>query len=200
MSKSLTNPLQNIIKRASLALPMETGKVAEQQARIDRRRGQVVILADVSASMEMPAWGGRRKIDVLREAVAATRDGIPARLIAFSDESREVDSIPEPDANTNLTAGLKAALAHDPGVTLVISDGQPDRPQEALKLARQFRGVIDALYIGPETDTAAIQFMRDLTAAGGGNCTKNDITTVTGAKSLTRKIVLMLTQLPGPSA
>lgn len=192
MSKSLINPLQNIIKRASLALPMETGKVAEQQSRIDRRRGQVVILADVSASMEMPAWGGRRKIDVLRESVAATRDGIPARLIAFSDEAREVNSIPEPDANTNLTAGLKAALSHDPGVTLVISDGQPDRPDEALKLARQFRGVIDVLYIGPETDTAAIQFMRDLAAASGGTWAKNDITTVSGARNLTRQIVLML--------
>lgn len=193
MNKSLTNPLQHIIKRAATTLPAQTGKVAIQQAQIDRRLGQVVILADVSASMESPACGGLRKIDVLRDAVSLARGRSTARLIAFSDRAREVESIPEPEANTNLTAGLKAALAHDPGITLVISDGQPDRPDEALAIARRFRGVIDVLYVGPDSDVTAIAFMRRLAEATDGRVTLNDVTREDGARLLASRIAGLLT-------
>lgn len=192
MSKELTTKLQGIIKQAAQTLPAQTGKVAAQQAKIDRRRGQAVILADVSDSMQDLVGESQRKIDILREAVTVARSKSSARLMVFSDQAREVESIPEPEANTNLTAGLKAALAHDPGVTLVISDGQPDRPDEALAIARQFRGVIDVLYIGPDSDLDAIAFMRRLAAAAGGGVTMNDVAKEDGARSLAGRIIGLL--------
>lgn len=194
MSKDLANPLQALVKKAALTLPANTGSTALQQARIDKRAGEVVILADVSGSMESPAAGGRRKIDVLRDAVGAARGG--ARLVAFSRAAREVQQIPEPESSTDLAAGLEFARRFDPGVTLVISDGEPDSESDALAVARQFRGAIDVLYIGLESNTHAIDFMRRLAAASGGTVTINDVATPAGVRMLQQRIAGLL---PGPA-
>jgi len=192
MSKALTNPLQSIIKQAAATLPASTGKVATQQARINRRTGETVILVDVSISMDGPAWGAQRKIDVLRDAVDVIRQRQPCKLIAFSAAARDVERVPEPEANTDLVAGLKAAQAHDPGITLVISDGLPDNEHAALDVARTFRGAIDVLYIGPEGESKAIAFMRRLAATADGNVTINDISNAVGVQRLTHMITAML--------
>lgn len=193
MTKALTNPLQAAVKRAAAALPASTGKVAHQQARLDRRAGGVVILADVSHSMNAPAWGALRKIDVLRDAVAGAMTRNPqCRLIVFSETAREVSAIPEPEANTDLVAGLEAARAHDPGVLLLISDGQPDDPRGALRVAESWRGAIDVLYVGPDTDAAAIDFMRRLARSAGGDMRTNDIGSSAGAKQLAQSVAGML--------
>lgn len=193
-SKALSNPLQSIIKKAASTLPTTTGKVAVQQGRIDRRRGQTVILADISGSMESAAGDGRRKIDVLRDAVAAARG--QAKLVAFSARPREVESIPEPEANTDLAAALEYVRASDPGVTLVISDGEPDNQGKALAVAGSFRGAIDVLYIGPESNTAAIAFMRRLASMAAGDVVINDIAGMGGVRMLQRQIAGLL-QGPG---
>ena len=186
------NQLQNIIKRAASTLPATTGKVAAQQERIDRRRGQAVILADISASMGAPAWGGQRKIDVLGEAVAGAMRPAAARLFVFSADVREVRDVPEPEHNTNLAAALRAARQLAPGVTLVISDGQPDNAAAAIEEARQFRGVIDVLYIGPESDRAAIEFMKRLAAAAGGSVRTHDVGRLGNAQQLLGHIAGLL--------
>ncbi|TEQ03927.1 VWA domain-containing protein [Pseudomonas aeruginosa] len=196
MSNELINPLQQLITKASKTLPATTGRVASHKTKLDRRQGEVIILADISASMESVAWGMRRKIDVLREAVDAALERHPARLIAFSAQPREVQHIPEPESSTNLTAALRAALQYNPGVTLVISDGQPDNEESALEVAAQFRGVIDVLYVGPEIDRAAMGFMRRLAAAAGGDMVSNDISSQTGAQRLLNCIAGLL---PPPS-
>ena len=198
MTKALTNPLQQLVKRAAQTLPAVTGKVAQQQARIERRAGAIVILADVSHSMASPAWGGQRKIDVLREAVASVMNRNPqCRLIAFSAAAQQVSSIPEPHSNTDLVAGLEASREHDPGVLLLISDGQPDDPEAALQIAKTWRGAIDVLYVGPDSDAAAIAFMRRLAAAADGAVRVNDIGTSDGAKRIGETITGLLS---GPGA
>jgi Mg-chelatase subunit ChlD len=197
MSKQLVNPLQALVKQAAKSLPVTTGAVAAQQKRLDRRSGDSVILADISHSMNSPAWGELRKIDVLRQAVAASMQQTPCRLIAFSAHAREVQAVPEPEANTNLAAGLRAAQALDPGVTLVISDGQPDNPAEALAVARTFRGAIDVLYVGPDSDAVAIAFMQKLAQAADGQVRVNDIGHRAGAQQLLTHLAALL---PGPRA
>ncbi len=193
MSKALTNPLQALVKKAATSLPATTGKVATQQQRIERRVGGIVILADISGSMESPAWSDRRKIDVLREAVDEVMLRSDCRLIAFSREAREVKRIPDAtEANTNLVAALEAARVFDPGQTLVISDGQPDNEAAALALARQFRGAIDVLYIGPDTDRAAISFMQKLAAAADGAVSINDLKSESGTKMLAHTLTKLL--------
>lgn len=196
--KQITNPMQALLRRAAATLPAETGRVAAQQTRIDRRSGAYVILVDVSMSMDAPAWGGLRKIDVLRQAVDATLRRSPqCRLIAFSKHAREVTCVPEPESNTDLVAGLEAARTHDPGVTLLISDGQPDNADAALSIAERWRGAIDVLYVGPDSDAAAIAFMRRLAAAAAGDVCVNDIGKAgAGVAQLTQSISALL---PGPA-
>ncbi|RNK44282.1 VWA domain-containing protein [Xanthomonas vasicola] len=190
MSKELTNPLQALVKKAAQTLPATTGKTALQQIKLERRAG-----ADVSASMDSVAADGRRKIDLLRQAVAAARG--TARLIAFSQRAREVEQIPEPESNTDLAGGLAAVRELDPGTTLLISDGEPDNEAAALAQARMFRGAIDVLYIGPEGNSRAIDFLRRLAAAAGGHVTINDIAAPTGARLLQQRIAGLL---QGPRA
>lgn len=176
MSKALTNPLQSLVAKAATTLPAKTGAVAQHQARMQRRQGASVILADISASMSSPAWGGQRKIDIMREAVRTVRRSKPARLFVFSESVREVQDIPaESESHTALHKGLEHVAALDPGITLVISDGHPDKPQLALEAAKKFRGAIDVLYIGPEGDSDAILFMRRLAAAAGGEVKTYDL-------------------------
>lgn len=125
----------------------------------------MTILADVSGSMAEPADGGRRKIDVLREALQSAGD---ARLVAFSTHPRDVrERLPEPDGGT----ALHLALAHVAGARrlLVISDGHPDDARLALTAADRLGDVrIDVVYCGPEHDLTGMDFMRRLARGGGG--------------------------------
>lgn len=185
MSKLPVNPLQGLIHRAAQTLPATTGKVAVQQERLDRRHGQMVLLVDVSASMGSAAEDGRRKIDVLRDAIVAATQAKPARLFAFSKVAYETPLLPyEPEHNTNLAGALLQVQALDPGITLVISDGLPDNEKAALDVARSYRGAIDALYIGPASNTAAIRFMYELARAGGGDMRQHDISKLCNVRPL----------------
>lgn len=191
MTNLPANPLQNLLKRAAQSLPTTTGKVAVQQERIDRRRGAVVLLADISGSMSESA-GERRKIDLLRDAIAASTQSAPARLFVFSSGVREVQSIPEPEGSTNLAGALRTVQQVDPGVTLVISDGHPDNDGAALEVARTYRGAIDVLYIGPAGDSAAIEFMRALAKAAGGDVRMYDLARLGSAQMLLTHIAGLL--------
>lgn len=184
MTNLPVNPLQSFLKRAANTLPVTTGKVALQRDRLNRRSGQVMILADISASMNSIASGDVRKIDLLREAITAVTLNSSARLFVFSKHVREVHSIPEPEDNTNLAAALSKLQLLDPGVTLVISDGRPDNPGEALNIARSFRGAIDVLYIGPDSDRTAIEFMTLLARVGGGDFRAHDLAKLGSSQKL----------------
>jgi hypothetical protein len=178
MSNSLTNPLQGLIARAAQTLPATTGAVEPYAERLRRiNSGRTLILADVSGSMESPAWGGRSKHTVLRDAIAATMRP-EHELIAFNDAGVLLSSaadLPPPRGNTALHLALHAAIARDPGRILVVSDGEPDDEKAALAAAAKFPGVIDVLYIGPDANTAAMRFLRALAKTGHGQYHGSDI-------------------------
>ena len=192
MNQLPSNPLQSLLGRAAQTLPATTGKVAMQQRRIDRRAGKIVILADVSDSMGGPASGGQRKIDVLREAVGVAMRSSPALLYVFSASVRESTGIPEPESSTNLAQALREVHKLDPGVTLVISDGQPDNKQLAIDAAKMFKGAIDVLYIGPESDLAAISFMKRLAKAADGHFRTYDVARLGNSPALLGHIAGLL--------
>jgi Mg-chelatase subunit ChlD len=192
-NNALSNPLSALVKSAAQSLPKTTGKVAAQQQRLDRRRGATVILADISGSMESPAWSKHRKIDVLRDAVAQVMKEQNCSLIIFSDNAREATQVPDAtEGSTNLAKALRMAQRYDPGTTLVISDGQPDNEDAALDVAQEFRGAIDVLYIGPDADLTAIGFMRRLAKIGDGQVSVNDISSAAGEQRLLSKMMALL--------
>ncbi len=168
MTNLPTNPLASLIKRAATSLPAQTGATAEVSRRLSGNSGDVLVLADVSGSMQESA-GSRRKIEILRDALA----DIPksAKLIAFSSTAKEVEVLPDPAGGTALHLALQFAARYNPAVTLVISDGQPDDKAASLAAARSMTGIINVLYCGPDNDIEAIMFMRDLARQGLGTVT-----------------------------
>lgn len=158
-----------------------------------------VILADVSGSMKERAMEGT-KIARLKDALKAIWAETPgAVLIAFSFDARRVETpkdLPEPSGGTDLHLALMEASRLAAAQVIVISDGRPSDPERCLEIAAEIPGTIDALYIGPETDVEAIQFMHRLGRAGAGDVVVADLTKV---KSIVAPLRGML-GLPAPIA
>lgn len=166
MGRDITNQLASIVAAARKGLPQTTGVTARAEQWRNRPRRHV-ILADTSASMsEMAA--GRRKVDVLSEALASLAQR--GDLVAFSSTVTPLSpgaSLPPPDGSTALHLALMHCI--DVGATdvLVISDGHPDRPGEALAVADRLDARIDVIYCGPDNDITGMEFMRRLARGGG---------------------------------
>ncbi|MEW5425090.1 hypothetical protein [Amorphus sp. 3PC139-8] len=191
MTTNLPTPkLQGVLNRAARSLPRETGTTATASRRVSAT-GPALICADVSGSMQAPAWGGRAKIEILREAIAAIMGEGGRRLITFSSRPTvDAPGIGPAGGGTDLAAALAACRELGPSHTLVVSDGQPDSSTAALAEAERLPGIIDVLYIGPDSDRAAMDFMRQLARTGMGACRSADIARTQVA--LAREIRLMI--------
>jgi hypothetical protein len=167
---SVTNPLQAIIASAAKSTPAVTGETARHQARFAAAGTARLILCDVSASMGLPAGGNRRRIDHLRDALRHVQRP-EHRVMAFSVDAAWVNGVlPEPHGCTDMALAIERAWPERPVATLVISDGEPDSPEQALAAAARLSGTINVLYCGDETNLEAINFMRRLARAGCGRC------------------------------
>lgn len=177
-SRDLANPLQSLLSKAAASLPAKSGETSRYRDRLDGATDAVVILADVSSSMQERA-GARRKIDLLREALDSVWAAIPdGRLIAFASIPTEVQrpsDLPAPAGSTALDRAIEAAQLLRPRKTIVISDGQPDSEEDSLAAAGKLTGLIEAIYCGPDSDRGAIDFLRRLAAIGGGNVVVCDL-------------------------
>jgi hypothetical protein len=166
MSIAKRSPMATILAAAS-RLPA-TGVVSDQQKRNDAAGTSSVVLADTSSSMNDLADGGRRRIDVLRDALVGI---VYDQLIAFSAGAEAVPGpshLPEPMGNTALHLALDEASRFRPATTLVVSDGEPDNEELALTAARRLSGRIDVIFCGPERNVRARAFLMRLAAVGGG--------------------------------
>lgn len=141
-----------------------------------------VILADCSGSMDYRDSTGSSEIMPLRriDRLARVLNYLLVRvrvqtLICFNDVPVEVSlsgriALPEPAGGTNLTLALEhvGGLTPKPLRCIVLSDGYPNDDTSALEEARRLKPmVMDCYYIGPDEDTHALTFMRELAAAGG---------------------------------
>lgn len=178
MSRELSNPLQSLIAGAAKSLPAATGDTARFRARVEGAGAGVVILADVSSSMDERA-GRRRKCEILAEALDQLWPELAgARLIAFGATAAEVlspDDLPAPSGGTALHLALDAAARPAPAKTVVISDGRPDSEEAALAAAGRLPGLIDVIYCGPDSDAQAIAFMGRLARLGAGRVWVRDV-------------------------
>lgn len=177
MTNDLSTVYGDIIAQAA-ETPRQTGETARVQKRLGGASDALLILADVSSSMDEMA-SSRTKYDLLREALGQARRTAPnARLVTFASWPLEIapgQDLPLPSGSTALDAALEYAIPLRPRWTLVISDGQPNDPDAALAAVDRITGTVDVLYCGPDGDVKAIAFMRRLARLGGGRVTVHDV-------------------------
>jgi hypothetical protein len=161
--------------RLSLVAGNATQKCGHCKVPLPRSR---VILCDVSSSMAELS-GERRKIDILAEALDQALNRMDqCLLIAFSSFPTLIESVedlPSPNGGTALHLALEEAYEFAPERTLVISDGQPDSRSDALAAAEDLTGRIDVIYVGPDDDVDALDFMRSLARQSGGELVIEDL-------------------------
>lgn len=176
MSGEITNPLQSLINQAALVKPR--CKTVQQYAhRLNPKKASgTLLLLDISGSMG-EFVGSWRKIDLLR--LALNRPLHPGeRVIAFHSIATEINSlqaIPAPEGGTAMHLAIAQACALHPTHTLVVSDGRPDDEMQTITAAKKLTGTISTLYIGSDSDTTAIKFMRELARLGCGRAESCDL-------------------------
>jgi hypothetical protein len=74
----------------------------------------------------------------------------------------------ETSAGTALHRAIEYAASLYPSQTLVISDGEPEDEYAAIKAAKKLSGTISTLYVGDDSNKAAIAFMAELAKLGCG--------------------------------
>jgi len=141
----------------------------------------VVVIVDTSGSMNArDSHDGQSRYDVACQELATLQQHMPGKLavIAFSSATVFVPGGVPPllGGGTDLAGALRFAHVADvPGMRfVVISDGEPDSAEAALREARKFTGRIDTVYVGPEAYPAGRKFLQELAAASGGQSVTAD--------------------------
>jgi hypothetical protein len=137
------------------------------------------LLVDTSGSMAFPQ-SGRQRIDIAADVVRLTLNKVQhARIVLFNSFPVELTGLdptvrslklPPAEGSTamHLALDLVGGMTPRPSKIVMISDGEPDSAEAALTSARALAPCeIDAFHIGYDNDTAAIEFLRSLSQAGG---------------------------------
>lgn len=140
-----------------------------------------IVIVDTSASMEAhDAPGGKSRYEVACDELAKLQKTLPGKIavIAFSDKTIFCpNGIPlNMHSGTDLAGALKFAKVADvDGMRfIVISDGEPDREEAAMNIARDYTNKIDVVYVGPETSPIGRDFLIRLAKASGGQAVTAD--------------------------
>ena len=140
-----------------------------------------LVIMDVSGSMAMTdSRGGRSRYEVALEELAALQATMPGKVavIAFSSNVQFVPGGVPPliGESTDLAAALRFARMAD-GVDMrfiVVSDGEPDEADAALREAAMYEAKIDTVFVGPERYPVGRAFLQRLAAASGGRSVTAD--------------------------
>jgi hypothetical protein len=130
-----------------------------------KRRERIIFLLDVSGSMDWDV-NGRRKIDHLRSVLQEYREN---RKICFNSSIIEGE-IPEPYGGTDMASAFRYLRSREYKVEqlVLVSDGDPDDPQDAIAQALQLHIPVNIVYIGQRGSTGE-KFMQKLSAVTHGN-------------------------------
>ena len=116
-----------------------------------------IILVDTSGSMDQhDAREGKTRYDVACEELKTLQVSLPGKLAVISFSSDVLfcpNGIPfNYQGMTDLAKALKfAKIADVKGMRfIVISDGEPNSEDEALRVAKTYKNRIDTIYVGPK--------------------------------------------------
>lgn len=140
-----------------------------------------LVMVDTSGSMTMhDCQNGQRRYDLACEQLTRLQRELPGKVGVISwSSSVEFNAGGVPvflQTGTDLAGVLKFVKPAD-GTSIkliLISDGEPDDENEALRLAKQFKSKIDTIYCGPEAGYGR-DFLRRLAEATGGQSVSQSI-------------------------
>jgi Mg-chelatase subunit ChlD len=142
----------------------------------------IICIVDVSGSMNNDdSRGGRTRFSVAAEELASLQNRLPGKvaLIAFSSDVQFCPSgIPvQMGGSTGMHKALQFVKVVDdiPGIRFfMISDGEPDSPDETLRVAATFKNHISCVYVGPEDHPTGRDFLQRLAKCTGGQTVTAD--------------------------
>lgn len=165
-------------------IDIENEETAIQQfnAALTHEQTNQVIIGDVSGSMsDIVKTTGYSKFDTMRNCVLRVVSTLQnAAVIMFADITERITSFDAVNTlapefgrmsmrlggGTALHTALREAAKLNPEHLVVITDGQPNRPDAALAIARTMLCRIDVYYCG-NGSSDEVQFCRDLAQFGG---------------------------------
>lgn len=118
------------------------------------------LLLDCSGSMELKCRDGKQRIEHLREMVSEFE---AERKFAFSSHCEEVSDIPYAHGGTAMDLAFETIKAAGVSHAVIVTDGQPDNEESALKAAQGLK--LDILYVG---DGDPPKFLQRLATLTGG--------------------------------
>jgi hypothetical protein len=136
-----------------------------------------LVMVDTSGSMGAPdGLNGRTRYDLACEQLIRLQRGLPGKVgvIAWASHVAFCPSgVPSFFMSGTDLAGVLRFVKPADGTSIkliLISDGEPDNEEEALKLAASFQSSIQTIYIGPEglNGQHGREFLRKLAMATGG--------------------------------
>lgn len=168
----------NLVVGSLGAIAQEQGKsIAESFVNAD-----CIIIVDTSSSMSQhDSRGGKSRYDVACDELKTLQASLPGKLalLSFSDDTIFCpNGIPfNYEGMTDLARALKFAKMGDiTGMRfIVISDGEPNDEDEALKVARTYKNKISTIYVGPENGSGQEFLKRLANATGGANVTAEKV-------------------------
>lgn len=155
---------------------------------------EIIVIVDVSGSMsDHDSRDGLSRYEVACQELSQLQKNLPGKIavIGFSDRVEfHPGGIPVfQGGGTDLAKALSFVKVADlPGVRFIlISDGEPNYPSEALSMAKTFTNKIDVVYVGPEERPSGNEFLRKLAESTGGQSV-----TANKAMELAAKISVLL--------
>jgi Mg-chelatase subunit ChlD len=169
--KNKMNSNNSIVPGSLSAIATQSGNsIAETFIGAD-----VVILVDTSGSMEArDSRGGLSRYDVACQELAQLQANLPGKIAVVSFANFPMFCPGGRPVNLGGSTALDKALeftkiADVPGMRfIIISDGEPDSQERAMRQAVKYTNRIDTIFVGPEDRPAGRDFLNRLAAASGG--------------------------------
>jgi len=166
-----------IVEGSIQAVSQASGKsIAESFVMCD-----VIVIVDTSGSMsQRDRRGGLSRYEVACEDLAAIQKSMPGRVAVISFSNDAVfcpGGVPIfIGSSTDLAKALRfAKMADFEGSRFIlISDGSPDHPEEALEVAKTYTARIDVIYVGPEANPIGRFYLEKLAKVSSGTTVTSD--------------------------
>lgn len=135
---------------------------------------EVVVLVDISGSMADYDGTDKARYERAQEVLDQLQRDYAGKIILasfdYDAEFQFTGRLPLPRGGTNLAGALNFVRDLSEAYQIIlVTDGRPDSPQEALESAKRLASPLNIMFVGAENDVYARDFLDELAKATGGS-------------------------------